>query len=232
MNRAPMNRPPINRPPINWAPVYVAQRGFTLLEVLAAVVLCGMLMLTLSQGTRFIDIARRQHDRVIGGMRDLDDADRVIRWLIERADPGTSDNPAIFTGGPDRFALRSELPLAVGPPSGRRVLGLLAVDATHRLVLRWVAYRHVSDAAPDAASGSAQDAAPGAARDIALVSGVDRLECQYWMPAQRMVPGQWVSRWTGAAPPKLIRVRLVFPPSAGRSWPDIIAAPRRERAFE
>ena len=205
---------------MNWAPVNIAQRGFTLLEVLAAVVLCGLLMLTLSQGTRFIDIARRQHDRVIGGMRDLDDADRVIRWLIERADPGTETNPAIFTGEPDRFALRSELPLAVGPPSGRRVLGSLAVDATHRLVLRWVAYRHVSDAAPEAA------------RDIALVSGVDRLECQYWMPAQRMVPGQWVSRWTGAAPPKLIRVRLVFPPSAGRSWPDIIAAPRRERAFE
>ena len=57
--------------------------------------------------------------------------------------------------------------------------------------------------------------------------GVERIEASYWKSGPQ--PG-WVRTWDGRGLPALIRVRLIFPASDPRRWPDIVVAPMRASA--
>jgi hypothetical protein len=41
--------------------------------------------------------------------------------------------------------------------------------------------------------------------------------------------GRWSSTWRSPDPPALVRIRLHFLPNDAQRWPDIIAAPLRDR---
>ncbi len=195
--------------------------GFTLMEVLAALVVLGLVVAMLSQGTRFgFDAARRQ-TRQTDQVAELEAAARTIRWLIEHAAPPRGQNPSPFRGSEQSIALRTELPLAAGSQSERRIDALLAVDAQHRLVLRWVPYVHAVSLGP-----------PPPQREAVLVTGLDRLAIRYWGQPDAKTPPAWFGGWFGSGPPRVIRVGLVFPPRAHRHWPDVIAIPREEAARE
>jgi len=53
---------------------------------------------------------------------------------------------------------------------------------------------------------------------------VAKLAIDYWGAAPG-VTAVWRSRWSGAVPPELVRIRLSFGKSDRRRWPDLIAAP-------
>ena len=195
--------------------------GFTLLEVLAALAVFGLLTLMLTQGLRFGWLASARQDRVTADTAELEAADRLIRRLIEQSDPGTEDNPAGFQGTLASMGLRTELPLAAGSEAGRRIVAALGVDADRNLVLRWVPYLHAQRIG---------DAPPG--RTATLVHGVARLDIRYWVRPKPAAPGGWVTALTAREPPSLIRLRLVFPDGSRRSWPEIAAAPLKERPLE
>ena len=195
--------------------------GFTLLETLAVLALLGFVILALSQGARFGLTAWATRDRLEAEAAELDAADRLIRRLIEHAAPGTEQNPAGFLGTSRTLALRSDLPLSAGSDAARRIDALLGVDERHRLVLRWVPYRHARRLGP-----------PPAAGEAVLVHGLDRLILAYWGRVGPSGPMAWSETWKGPAPPALIRMRLVFPPGSPRSWPEIAAAPREEAPAE
>lgn len=184
--------------------------GFTLLEVLVALVVMGFLLVGLSQGTRFGLRAWDIQARMIDEHGELDAVDRALRRLIQQLDPGTPTTGSTLAGTARQIVFTSDLPMAAVAAT-RRADMILAVDAAHRLMLRWTPHMHAVRIGP-----------PPALQDAELLRGVDRLEIGYW---RRDGVGGWLSRWSDRELPALIRIRIVFVEGDARTSPDIVAAP-------
>jgi general secretion pathway protein J len=191
-----------------------AEAGFTLLELLVALSVLGFLVLGLAQGVRFGLTAWDAQARLAGAHADLDVVDRALRRMVAQIVPtDEADVPAI-RGTADGFECVTELPAAATLPS-RRVVAALGVDRSRRLVLRWVPHLHARRLGP-----------PPAPQETELLRGVERLDLAYWSAADG---GVWLPVWNRTEAPDLVRIRFVFPRGDRRHWPDIIAAPMRER---
>jgi general secretion pathway protein J len=197
------------------APLQSPQRastvGFTLLEVLVALTVLGLLFFGLVQGSQFVLLGWDRQTRLVARTEDLDAADRTLRRLIAQARPGSKWEPLVFAGTAHSATFTSIMPRpAAGLPTQRADVELV-VDAAHRLLLLWTPHFHAINVGR-----------PPPAVATEILDGVDRLELSYWPAAQG---GGWTSVWHDQAPPGLVRIRVVFSdPSHGR-WPDILAAP-------
>ena len=189
------------------------ESGFTLLEILVALVVLGFLMLGLSQGTRFGLQALTAQGRLLDERAELDAVDRTLRRLIERMDPGGPNQAPRIEGGRGALAFTSELPAAAA--GAARLADVALVLTGRRLVLRWTPRVNAVRLGP-----------PPAPQEAELLRGVERLDLAYWRPPPA---SGWVDAWTEESLPDLVRIRLVFPRGDRRRWPDIVAAPLRER---
>ena len=81
--------------------------GFTLLEMLVALVVLGFLMVGLTQGSRFGIQAWRHQADMIAAHDQFDSIDRTLRQLLSQAELRESDERGVLT-----FA--GQLPVAVG----------------------------------------------------------------------------------------------------------------------
>lgn len=187
------------------------QAGFTLLELLVALVVLGFILGGLVQGVRYGLRATDTQARLSEGRGELDAVDRALRRLIAQADPGTAHGGPSLAGTGSRLLLTSDLPDAAGPNVGQADIAI-AVAPDHRLVLRWTPHLHATRFGP----------AP-APHEVALLENVDRIELAYWA-------GGWRGTWDAAGLPALIRLRIVFPAGDDRHWPDLVAAPQRMRS--
>ena len=189
-------------------------RGFTLLEVLAALAVLGLLLAGLAQGVQFGLRAWDLQARDVAWRNDIEAADRSIRLLIRRVRSGAElrDRPPVV-GGPQGCELVTLLPQQAAGPAVAR----LEVDAGHRLVLRWRPAPHVSWFGPLPPP-----------QEAVLLERVERVEFAYWKD-QPGGGGGWQRGWNEPAAPALVRLRIIFPPGDARRWPDIVAAPRLDR---
>ena len=194
------------RPP----PLRSSGAGFTLLELLVGLVVLGFILAGLTQGVSYGLRASSAQARLVDGRGELDAVDRALRRLLAEADPGNSHDPPLLQGGPARLAFVSTLPAAVAG-AGQEADIALGVDGAHRLMLHWTPHLHAQRIGP-----------PPAPQEAELLRGVDHLEIAYWLNG-------WQSSWTRATLPELIRVRIVFGADDPRHWPDIVAAPLRQR---
>ena len=192
-------------------------RGFTLLEVLAALAVLGLLLAGLSQGMQFGLRARDMQARDVAWRNDMEAADRSIRLLIRRVRTGAEvrDRPAVV-GGKQGCEWVTLLPPHATDPAGP-VVARLEVDATHHLVLRWLPAPHAIWFGP-----------PPRPQEAVLLDRVERLEFAYWKE-QAGGGGAWQRAWDAPEPPSLVRLRIIFPSGDARRWPDIVAAPRLDR---
>jgi general secretion pathway protein J len=187
--------------------------GFTLLEVLAALVVLGFLMAGLSGGVRLGLRAWDQQERAVAGHGDLDAADRALRRLIAGIDPGSLTRTSFVTGSAGRLAMVAALPDAAPARMAEVALGL---DGD-RLVMRWTPQE------PGVRLGP-----PPSVEEAELLRGVSQVRFAYWpRPGGRAGAAGWRDAWDRQDPPALIRVRLAF--ADGRRWPDIVAPVMRER---
>ena len=192
--------------------------GFTLLEVLAALAVLGLVMAGLAAGSRFGLRAWESQSRLIDARAELDATDRTLRRLIEGMDPGGPNQEPLIEGGPDRLAFTAELPAAATAVTRRADVALL-VDGAGRLVLRWTPRLGAVRLGPSPPVEEAE-----------LLRGVARLDLAYWpRPVPDAPAAGWRDTWAERSLPALVRIRLAFPPGDGRRWPDIVAAPMRER---
>ncbi len=213
--------PPASLPATSRPAARAAERGFSLLEVLVALVVLGLLIGTLTQGVRFGVGAVAAQARIVGVRGDEDAVERALRRLVEHMDPGTFTTPPEMTGAASRLEMVTELPLAAAllpgqdPAAGPvlRVDAALEADARHRLVLRW--RPHVG--------GQRLSPAPPASEEV-LLSGIDGLGFGFLSARQG-----WQAAWRGTELPLLVRIHVGFPKGDCRSWPDLIAAPQRQR---
>ncbi len=189
--------------------------GFTLLELLVALVVLGFILAGLTQGVRYGLRATDTQARTLAADGELDAVDRTLRRLIEQMDPGTVRDGVAMRGGGGQLVFVSELPAASGLPIRRADIAL-GVDGARRLVLR------ATPRPPGKPFGP-----PAPPIETELLRDVDHVEFAYW---PRTASPQWTSSWNANELPLLVRLRMVFPPGDRRHWPDIIASPRRQRA--
>jgi general secretion pathway protein J len=189
--------------------------GFTLLELLVALFVLGALMLALSQGLRFGTQIYDRQARIVNAGSELEATDRALRRLIEQMDPD-SPGTAEIEGSGRTLLFTTELPAAAATLPTQTVRALLQVDGAHRLVLWWSPIRHVQLLGPT----------PRPTGGNVLLERVDHIELTYQtLASQQLV---WVTAWKSATPPRLVRIHISF--EDGRRWPDIVAAPMRDRA--
>ena len=190
-----------------------AQAGFTLLELLVALVVFGFLVAGLAQGTRFGLQAWATQTRGIDAHAGLDAADRTLRQFLAAMAPGSPQDPPNIVGTAHSLRFTTVLPAVT---ASREADVVLVVDPRAGLVLRWTPHRHAVPLGP-----------PPAPQQVELLPGVQRLDLAYWRADGQ---GGWLDGWAGRDPPALVRIRLVF--ANGRHWPAVVVAPMRRRADE
>jgi len=197
------------------------QSGFTLLELLVALVVLGLLVIGLTRGVRAGLTMWGAQARRVGETGELDAGARVLRALlsgISTPTPGVvggrgAGGTSKLEGHADSLSFVGDLPTGLG--TTRRANITLELDR-ERLVLRWTPHRHELTNAP----------APEPT-ETELIRGVARLDFAYWGSLSPDQPASWQAQWDSFNIPQLIRVRLALVKGDRRRWPDLIAAPQR-----
>ncbi len=188
--------------------------GFTLLELLIAITILGLLLSGLAGGIRLGTKAFERQAVAIAERDQIDATDRALRRLLSTIDPGTPNNPPKIEGTPNSFKFTSDLPPGVGLAVKRADL-VLSLNAKRSLILKYKQHFHDIRTAPEAE-----------AKSIEILSGLDKIEFSYFKAAEQANGGSgWLTEWRDPMPPDLIRLHLVFPKGDRRHWPDLIVAP-------
>ena len=199
------------------------QSGFTLLELLVALSLVGLLSVLMLGGLRFGVRAWEKGSVSAEQSTTLTIAQRFVRRQVAEAlplvDPGnTRDRNILFMGG--RTALRMVTGRLADAYRGGPFLvefRLAREGAEQQLVVAW------RELAPDL-SDIDQRTPMSEAR---LIDKVRDVEFAYFGPREGGDTNQWQDGWTGRGTlPLLVRLRLDPAPESGRHWPELVAATR------
>ena len=191
------------------------QSGFTLLELLVALVVLGLLVVGLTQGVRTGLTMWGAQTRRLSETAELDAGARVLRRLLSgfaAPQPGTlrRATTATIEASSDKLTFVSDLPTGLGTTRRANITIELAGD---RLVVRWTPHRHEITTAPEPEPIETE-----------LIRRVEHLDIAYWGSPSGDQPAGWLAQVDASQLPKLIRVRLTFPKGDRRRWPDLIVA--------
>lgn len=192
--------------------------GFTLVEILVAITLLGLLMAALfggvQLGVRAWEASEERLDEssrlttVHGFLRERLAQAYLLEQLIPRADP----LPA-FAGEPDRLSFVTLMPEHLGGGFQRMVLAVTAAERSELTLTWWPA--ELDETAVD----------PDTVRRRALLADVAELRLAYFGAVGRDQPAAWHEVWAESSLPQLVLVQLRFPDQDARSWPDLIVRP-------
>ena len=208
-----------------WRPPNSARKrragGFTLVELLVALVLLGFISVLMLGGLRFGARAWEAGEARTQRVADVQVAQRFLRRQISAARPlvARQDGRAAATGFEgDGAQLRLIAPL----PAHLALGGLYRVslfvdeqDGRDRLMLAWQLYQSEED-----------DVGLAEGQESVLVDDVLEVEFGYLRVDAEDGDAEWVDRWEGEAGlPALVRVEVTFDDDDGRYWPPLIVAP-------
>jgi general secretion pathway protein J len=198
---------------------YRRDYGFTLLEVLVALMVLGFLMIGLNRGVQTAFDFWNFQSRQLSGRAELDSMVRVLRALLtdlprNPAAPINAGAPPLaiaFEGTANQLTFVGDLPNGFGDAERADITLTLREQ---RLVLVWKPHSHeVPSTIPTLT-------------ETELFRGFNRVEFGYWGQPAPGSPTEWLSEWAGPAIPELIRIRMSAAKAGARSWPDLIIAPQ------
>lgn len=199
------------------------QQGFTLLELLIAIALLGLLLVLLFGGLRLglrsWDAVQKQVDN-LNSVRALEG---FLRRELEQIQPyrwkSSTSSVLAFHGVGDQ--LQFVAPVAARIGSG----GLYAISLTFERHgdQRKIVWRH-APVGPETRDFSELDRAEGVVLASKELDVVDDITLSYFGAEREGLPAQWLDRWElRAGLPALIRVRVRF--LDGSEWPEFVVAP-------
>jgi len=184
--------------------------GFTLLEVIVALVVFGFVMAGLAQAQRFGTRAWSLETKLADNAAALERMDRVLRRLIEQASAPVATDDKPFAGEEHRLTMMTLLPDQPQTQPIRHAQVAVGVNDRHQLVLRW---RPKPNATPLGALPPMQE--------VVLAEGVARIDLAYRAPAAD--GGKWAKAWSESGLPAAVQVHFVLEGGKHR-WPDMAVA--------
>jgi general secretion pathway protein J len=203
--------------------------GFTLFEVLVAITLFGLLIGILVGGFRFGARVWEQADLAEAQVGEVETAHSIVRRLLTSALPVSlanvdGDVAVDFQGGPDNVSFVGPAPVQAFT-GGLHAITLGVVEGRAGLRLLLNVRRYVS---PDALRAGRQ---PPIGREadgetVVLLDGARAIQFAYFGQGLETTDMSWQPLWTRRpAMPRLIALRIAFPPGDRRVWPDLLSAP-------
>ncbi|MCZ6482700.1 MAG: prepilin-type N-terminal cleavage/methylation domain-containing protein [Alphaproteobacteria bacterium] len=204
------------------------QRGFTLLEILIAMTLLGLLMAMLFGGLRLGTRAWEASDVRSADLARLEAVQGFIRRALTGAYPllGTGDGDAkrqiAFTGGAQAVAFTALMPAHFGV-GGFYTITLAVEDGAEdkRLIFRRQLYRPDADGAPPPPAAGDEE------KEKVLLEGISKAGFSYFGAADKDETPSWRDEWREMKSlPDLVRLSLTFADKDKRAWPELVIAPR------
>lgn len=199
------------------------QRGFTLLELLIAMTLLGLILVLLFGGLRLgvrsWDGAQRQVDN----MNSVRSLENFLRREMSQASPyrwhsGTGQRLA-FVGERNRLSFVAPMPSRVG--GGGLYVVSIELDQTGKTRRMVWKYLPVSTQMQDF---SALAQAPEMVLAAAELADVEDIWLSYFGSESDSAEPRWFERWDNSARlPLLIRMQVRL--GKGGTWPDFVVAP-------
>ncbi len=184
--------------------------GFTLLEIIVAVVVLGFVLAGLAQASHFgihaWDVQPGESARVA----EMERTDRLLRQLVLEAVAPLAADDKPFLGREHNLEFITRLPDQPQTDPVRRAKIAIGVDDQHRLIMRWQPYANAVSLKP----------LPDP-QQIVLVEGVDHLDMRYRQGVED--GGKWMPNWTDTSLPALLQFNIVMV-NQSRIWPVIQAA--------
>ncbi len=198
-------------------------RGFTLLELLVAMVLLGLLSSLLFGGLRLGSRVWAEGERHLVTLEQAQTARNALRRILSRAVPRRSNDPRnnalLFDGESERLDFLGLSPAESIP--GALFWMRLAVDRRadgNRLILGWRAMQP-NEPPPERYADD---------ETVVLLAGFTDVEFTYFgLPrGSRRRGAQWYGDWRNQVSlPDLIRVTVRFAADDPRPWADLVVAP-------
>ena len=192
--------------------------GFTLIELVVAITLMGLVLVALYSGLRLGLNSSESGEQRAEAMNRLRSAQEFLRRQLAQSMTVYQTNDqqqqiAVFTGSPDRIEFVAPMLTHLGQGGLYRIR---VETGDGRLKLRWRIY--VRD-----------DPEAGEERETVLLDKVSTVEWAYFGPEQDDESGQkpqnpprWRSEWpNGKRRPLLVRLNLNL---GGEPWPDLVVA--------
>jgi general secretion pathway protein J len=194
--------------------------GFTLLELLIAITLLGLLMAALFGGLRLGARAWDRSEERLEQSARLQAVQNFLRDRLAQAYPLYADDESgrlrlDFEGDDAEVRFVTLMPEYLGTGFAELVLAVEDRSDAKDLVVRW---RHFElEAQRD------EEAEP---QIKVLLADIEALEVAYYGVRARNEPAMWHEQWLeGSALPQLVRLRVLFFEGDRRYWPDLIVRP-------
>ncbi len=202
------------------------ERGFTLLELLIAMTLLGLLMLGLFGGLRLGARVWEASDARSADRARIEAVQRFIRTYLGQARPlaaadRTGDDVVAFVGRGERLDFTAVLPAYLSAGGFEHVaLSLAEGDNGQGLVLEHGPLQRRED-------GRAELFQLDDAENSVLLDNLVAVEFSYYGARGRGEDAEWTDRWDDDQRlPLLVRIRIEFPESDRRIWPELTVALR------
>ncbi|MGQ9659781.1 MAG: prepilin-type N-terminal cleavage/methylation domain-containing protein [Thermochromatium sp.] len=218
-------------------------RGFTLIELVIALTIIGLIALLLFAGLRLGGRSWETVETVSGRLSDLRLADGFLRRVLSQIRSATASYDGqivqIFAGESERLEWAAPLSEHVGLP-GLYILRLQLEgtgESRYLVLTRWLLHPEVlkgGDGVPPWQPMTEQevtalsdlnadlDTADGAFGRVLLLQDVSRFELAYYGLADGDSEPAWHEEWLRQThQPDLVRLRLE---TTEQSWPDIVVA--------
>jgi general secretion pathway protein J len=200
----------------------VRERGFTLLELLVAITLLGMLMAALfgalRLGTRVWETGEARLDASARVQVVQDFLRQQLGQtvpLAEISDDRRASGAMLFEGASEDLRFVSLLPEYLGAGANLMELGLSAPHGAGQASDLVVRVRRL-----DLLDGTASETET---EERVLIEGVESLELAYFGSERPDATPKWWQEWQGQRSlPRLVRMRVGFPEGDGRRWPELI----------